>query len=261
MKFAILTSEKDEAGKNIFKQIHENFPMLSHYLLTDKDTIYADNIDKTLLKDYDFIIFASKHESREHRKTLSLHAPGNWKQADLGGKTGKICKTSAFVLKYLFQQLKKNAEQEKSDYETTLEVTHHGPYMEKPCLFIEIGSSEKQWKDEQAAKIIAKTISDLQNYQKNLAWKVAIGIGGPHYCPNFNKIQLNSEYAIGHIIPEYAFPLTEEILNQATEKAIEKPKLAILDWKGLGKSESRKEIIRIIEKLGLKYLRTSEVEK
>ncbi|HUS50913.1 MAG TPA: D-aminoacyl-tRNA deacylase, partial [Candidatus Paceibacterota bacterium] len=158
MKFAIVCSSKDEAGKNIFKQIHENFPMLSHYLLTDKDTIYADNIDKTLLKDYDFIIFATKHQSQEHNKYFSVHAPGNWPDAEpkFGGKPGKICPTSSLFLKHIFKILNKNSKE--SEYSCTLECTHHGPYIEKPCCFIEIGSTISEWKDKHAGKIIAETI-------------------------------------------------------------------------------------------------------
>jgi len=265
MRFAILCSEKDEAGKNIFKYVHENLPSLNHHLLTDKDTIYADNIDKTLLKDYDFIIFATKHQSQQHNKTLSLHAPGNWNKADFGGKQGKICPASALFLKHIFQILNKNAQ--GSEYSCTLECTHHGPYIKKPCCFIEIGSTIEEWKDKQAAKIIGETIKEAidsfnekESSLENL-WLSGIGIGGPHYCPNFNKIQLNSCYALGHIIPEYAFPLTEEMLNQAISKTVPKPEIILLDWKGIGKSEERQKIIKLLKKLGLKYLRTSEVEK
>ena len=30
-------------------------------------------------------------------------------------------------------------------YKLTLECTHHGPLIEKPCVFIEIGSTETEW--------------------------------------------------------------------------------------------------------------------
>lgn len=263
MKFVIIASSKDEAGKNIFKYIHENLHSLNHYLITDRDTIYADNIDKEIGKDADFIIFTTKHQSQQHNKTLSIHAPGNWKQADFGGEEGKICPTSAIFLKHIFKILNKNAE--NSGYSCTLECTHHGPYIEKPCLFIEIGSTIEEWKDEKAARIIAETIDKaIKTFNEREAerqYTSAIGIGGLHYCPSFNKIQLNSKYALSHITPEYALPLTEEMLTQAINKTIEKPQIILLDWKGMGKSEERQKIIKLLEKKGLKYLRTSEVEK
>ena len=46
--------------------------------------------------------------------------------------------------------LKQNLTEE---YSVTLEVTHHGPLIEIPCCFIELGSQEKQWNDKEAAKI------------------------------------------------------------------------------------------------------------
>ncbi|HUS48939.1 MAG TPA: D-aminoacyl-tRNA deacylase, partial [Candidatus Paceibacterota bacterium] len=194
-------------------------------------------------------------------KMLSVHAPGNWRKAELGGKPERVCKTSSIILKTFFQEINKNIPKE---WGSTLECTHHGPYIEKPCLFIEIGSSEKEWQDKKAGKIIAETIKqsiDSFNKKEDKKFISAIGIGGPHYCPNFNKIQLNSCYALGHIIPEYALPLTEEMLQEAINKTIPKPEIILLDWKGLGKSEQRQQIIELLKKSGLEFKRTSEVEK
>lgn len=256
MKFAVLASKKDLAGMNIVSFL-KDIPI--YY--TEEDIIYSEKAAEKIKED--FIIFASKHRGKKE-KMLSLHAPGNWKQADLGGKPNIVCKTSSLILKIFFQELNKNI---LDEWTATLECTHHGPYIEKPCLFIEIGSSEKEWPDKKAGKAIAETIknaiekiNNLNNSDKKES-KTAIGIGGPHYCPNFNKIQLNSQYAISHIIPQYVFPLSEEMLRQAIEKTTEPVKLILIDWKGCGKSEERREVIKIIEKSGLKIKRTSEVEK
>ncbi len=260
-KFTIIASEKDEAGKNIFKHIYKNHPSLSHYLIKE-DSIHAEHIDKKIPGD--FLIFATKHKSEQERKTLSIHAPGNWKKAEYGGKENTICKTSAFFLKHLFQTLSKKVKEMKSDYETTLEVTHHGPYIEKPCCFIEIGTTEKQWKDEQAGRIIARTIkkavTSFKPEELKTKWKPAIGIGSPHYCPNFNKIQLNSDFALSHIIPQYAFPIAEHIIKEAIAKTEEKIEIAILDWKGM-KSEERQQIIKILGNLNLEYKRNRKNRK
>ncbi len=261
MRFAVLYSKKDTAGINIAKQLKKLFLPDILVIELKKDSIYSENIDKdSRLRNFDFLVFATKHQSKEQRKTLSLHAPGNWRNAEFGGKESKACPTSALVLKYLFQQLNKNAEQSGPDYQVTLECTHHGPYIEKPCCFIEIGSGEEQWQDEQAGKIIAKTISSLQQYKK-LKNKSAIGLGGSHYCPNFNKIQLSSEYAIGHIIPEYALPLTESIIKQAIEKTTEHLDCVLIDWKGLGKSEERQKTLELLKHLDLEFKRTSEISR
>ncbi len=263
MRFAVVYSRKDKAGINIVEKLKQvGFIPQIPIIELKKETIYSEFFEKKYpeLRNIDFIVFASRHASKESRKTLSLHAPGNWRGADYGGKVGKVCKTSAFILKYLFQQLNKQAEIENlKDYEITLECTHHGPLIDKPCCFIELGSTEEQWKEEKPAKVIAKTILSLQNYQRQ-NWIPSIGIGGPHYCPNFNKIQLNSEYAISHIIPSYVFPLTESILKEAIKKTEEIVGKVIIDWKSM-KSEERKEIINLIENSGLEIKRTSEIKK
>tara|TARA_Y100000310_G_scaffold319431_1_gene374689 strand:+ start:3974 stop:4762 length:789 start_codon:yes stop_codon:yes gene_type:complete len=262
MRFAVLYSKKDLAGINIIKQFKKlafapDMPIIE----LKKESIYSENIDKlSELKNIDFIIFATKHRSEKGNPSLSVHAPGNWRSADFGGKPGKVCNTSAFVIKYLFQNLNKQAEN-LEDYNITLECTHHGPLINKPCCFIELGSSEKQWQEQEPAKIIAKTILSLKDYKPENHIIPTIGIGGPHYCPNFNKIQLNSKYAISHIIPEYSLPLTETMLKQAEQKTLEQIKQVLIDYKGCGKSEQRQEIINLINQAGLKVIRTSEIEK
>src|SRR3989338_10929801 len=99
MNFAVVSSEQDEAGMNIASFVKG----LPKYI-TDKDIIHAEDICKQIRED--FIIFASRHKGA-HEKILSLHAPGNWKKAEFGGREGKVCKTSAYALKTFFQELNK----------------------------------------------------------------------------------------------------------------------------------------------------------
>jgi D-aminoacyl-tRNA deacylase len=153
-------------------------------------------------------------------------------------------------------------EYQLTDYSVTLEATHHGPLIKKPCLFIEIGPSETEWNDRRAGFIIAKTISDsIKEFKENPYNEIAIGIGGPHYCPNFNKIQEKSNFAISHIIAQYALPLTEEMVKEAIAKTQEEIDFAIIDWKGLGNAEQRQQAIQILDKLYINYKRTSDIGK
>lgn len=272
MRFAIAYSKLNSAGKLIVKEFKQlAFVPQVPIIGLKKETIFSEDINKKKypeLANIDFLVFASTHKSKKGNPSLSLHAPGNWRNADFGGKAGKICPTSAYILKYLFHELNKNYKEEKDElnqeYSITLEVTHHGPLINIPCCFIEVGSSEEQWNNKGAAKIIAKSILSLQDYDSvdiPRDWIPTIGIGGPHYAPNFNKIQLNSKYAISHIIPEYSLPLTESMLSQAEEKTTEQINEVLIDWKGSGNSESRQNILNISEKLGLKHKRTERVEK
>ncbi len=265
MRFAIAYGKDDPAGNNIIQQLNLiGFLPQIPIIKLKKHPIYSEFPEEKYpeIRKADFLVFASTHKSKANKPSLSLHAPGNWREAELGGQPGKICRTSAFVLKYLFQQLNKNSEVASlKNYEITLEVTHHGPLTEIPCCFIEIGSSDEQWKDKKAGEIIARTILSLQNYKENKEWISCIGVGGLHYCSNFNKIQLNSQYALSHIIPEYSLPLTVSMLEEAEQKTKEHIKTILVDWKGCGKSEERGKMLEAIKKFGLSFKRTSEVEK
>jgi D-aminoacyl-tRNA deacylase len=272
-KYLIISSKLDKAGTNItttLSQFRKN-PLMSSigdkpsfdFYLIDTKIVDDNGIDKIKINNYDFVIFASKHESSKKEKSLSIHAPGNWNDNQLGGEKEKICPTSALFQKKLFENLNKFAkEYEIKDYNITLECTHHGPLISKPCVFIEIGSTYFEWNDRRAAFVIAKTISEtIENFEKNSYHEIAIGIGGPHYCPNFNKIQLNSNIAISHIIPQYSLPLTEEMIKEAIEKTQEEIDFVILDWKGIGGSEERQKIIKILEDNYIQWKKTGDIPK
>ena len=268
MRFAIAYYKNNIAGKNIVERFKElAFTPQVPIVALNKETIFSDDITTDNfpeLGNVDLLVFASTHKSEKGQPSLCLHAPGNFRSNNLGGKPGKISKTSAFVLKYLFKQLNKNYNENKNklkgEYNVTLEVTHHGPSLDIPCVFIEIGSHEEQWKDQEAAKIIAKTILSLQNY-KDGNWIPVIGIGGPHYAPVFSKIQLNSQYAVSHIIAQYNLPITNSMINEAEMKTTEQIKEVLIDWKGCGKSEDRQKVVEVLEKYSLPFKRTGDVEK
>ncbi|MFH1801387.1 MAG: D-aminoacyl-tRNA deacylase [archaeon] len=274
-KYLIIASKKDTAGVNITTQLSQfrpnpvlasmnsdSKPVFDFYLVDD-EIIFTENLDLDKINKYDFIIFASRHQSEKRERTLSVHAPGNWRSADFGGQPEKICPASALFQKKLFEKLSENAgKYSLKNYHLTLECTHHGPLISKPCVFVEIGSTENEWKDRRAGFVVAKTISEsIEEFKKNLYNEVAIGIGGPHYCPSFNKIQLKSNIAIAHIIPQYALPLKEEMIKEAIEKTQEEVDFILVDWKGLGNSESRSQAIQILDKFYLPVKRTSEIPK
>ncbi|MCK4552605.1 hypothetical protein KAT80_00175 [Candidatus Pacearchaeota archaeon] len=273
-KYLIIASKKDKAGINIttnLSQFRKN-PVLSSmadnpsfdFYLVDDEIIYTKSLNLEKINKYDFVIFASKHKSEKKEKTLCVHAPGNWREAQLGGEKTKVCKTSALFQKQIFEKLNSNVKEHSLDkkYKVTLECTHHGPLIDKPCIFIEIGSTENQWIDRKAGFIIAKTINQIiKEFKPNPYNEVAVGIGGPHYCPNFNKVQLNSNIALSHVIPQYALPLDQEMIKQAIGNTEEEVDFALLDWKGLGNAEQRKQVTEILDKLYVKYKKTSEVGK
>lgn len=268
-KTAIISSSKDPAGINIgnnlielfdFEKTNEKFDDNTIYqnkniklYLTNDELVYSENIDKRI--DADVLIFASKHISKENTPSFAVHAIGNWNEARLGGNEKQLCPSSAVLLKNMFIELDNHAK--KTNYEITLEATHHGPYVEKPAVFAEIGSTEKEWNEKANGGIIARAIMGaIKNENKN--YKIAIGIGGPHYCSNFNKAVLKTGIALSHICPKYALQhLDEELINQAIKKTKEKVDFVLLDWKGLGTEKQR--IVEMLNNLSLEFKRTDQI--
>jgi len=271
-KYLVVASKKDKAGINITTQLSQfrknNFSSILQqtgdgfdFYFAEDEIVFTENLDIGKINRYDFIIFASRHSSEKNEKALTVHTVGNWGEAKFGGQVGKVSKTSAVFVKKLFEKLNENVTlHELKNYAVTMEATHHGPQIEKPCVFIEIGSTENEYTDKRAGFVVAKTISQVMGeFKQNPYNEVAIAIGGPHYCPNFNKIQAKSNIAISHIIPQYSLPLTEEMIKEAIEKTEEEVDFAVLDWKGLGNSEQRQKTVEVLEKSYIQWKKTSDI--
>ncbi len=127
-------------------------------------------------------------------------------------------------------------------------MTHHGPLTNVPTLFVEVGSTEAQWMNRQAAKAAASAAMAAARVPTEA--QTAVGFGGPHYAPAFTRLVLDQDLAIGHIAPNYVFPLSPALIAQSVEKTEEKPRLAVIDWKGL-KGRHREKLLGALRDLGL----------
>ena len=135
------------------------------------------------------------------------------------------------------------------DYEVSYECTHHGPSLNVPAMFAELGSSPKQWKDMKAAEVVAQAA--VAAVSECSCCSVALGIGGPHYNKKFTKLALTTQRAFGHIIPKYALGEVDgEIIRQCVERTLEPVDSAVLDWKGI-KGEHKPNIVAALEELGV----------
>ena len=257
MQYAIITSKDCTAGKNIKENLLELFPFkedgefdsnpkFSYKDFTlytiNKHHIYAEHIDKNIPED--ILIFATTHRSEKEVHSLSCHIPGNFGEAKFGGKKATLNISPCILLKQVYLTLLKHKDSVK-DHDITLEVTHHGPELSKPVIFVEIGSSEKHWDNKDAGKAIAKTIIEAP-YLELGKQQIAVGIGGTHYCASFNKILERTDIALGNICAKYNLEdLNEDTLNQAIEKNLEKVDFILVDWKGLGKyKEKVKDLLK-----------------
>jgi D-aminoacyl-tRNA deacylase len=264
-----IVSTKDIAGMNIAKQLilrykfkknsefFQNHPIYSKTIKNENTKILFVNTEivETQYLDKLFtpklFIFLSRHSSAQAIPTLSVHTPGNISEANFGGKPRKVSISSAMAMKNVLLRMAKLRNENNLDYEVCYECTHHGPSLNSPAMFVELGSSLEQWSDTKAAMIVAEAATAA--ISECSSGCVSVGIGGPHYNKKFSKMALNNQRAFGHIIPKYALSKVDsELIRQCVERTIEKVDSIVLDWKGI-KSEYKSKITSAIEAINLNW--------
>lgn len=182
----------------------------------DEMHITNENLHERLppsLTDPELVVFLSRHKSESGTPTLSVHPIGNFADAPYGGQEGTVVDSHPAWMAGLFDALR---ERDPDGYEVTYEATHHGPYIEAPTLFYELGSTEDEWTDERAGRVLAEALLDAEpTEQTPVLW-----VGGGHYCPQLNDAVRSGEIAPGHVIPGWATGkgITDETLEDAIEK-------------------------------------------
>lgn len=268
----LVASNKDNASLNIKQQILNYYPFKetseifqqSHLFEADlkgekiilstlnQESISAQNLPESF-PEAKIIVFISRHNSASGKPTLSVHATGNFAEADLGGLPRTVSISPATAMSDALKALLHYKEDLSLDYEVSFEVTHHGPSLNVPTMFVELGSSEAQWSDSKAAQAVAHSaMHAITNFSKP-ASSAVLGIGGTHYNQKFTLMALVGEAVFGHMIPKHAISKVDaEMLSQCCAKTFEKVSLAILDWKGI-RSEDKPKLLSSLQDVGLPY--------
>ena len=147
----VVYSKQDPAGVNIANHLRESTVKMELFEV-NSEIIYCDNEIKDLKSDY--LIFASKHKSETGNACFTAHTPGNWGKAEMGGKDKELCWGSPSAMKTILMNIAHHVELPKLGWPVQMEISHHGPFTKTPCFFVEIGSSEKEWSNELAGKIV-----------------------------------------------------------------------------------------------------------
>jgi len=211
--------------------VYQNLKMKDVFIVTINDSkIRHENLDKEIEEKLKIIpkqaIFISRHTSKSGEPTLTTHPIGNYGDAQFGGKTKTIIKSSPKLMTCLLRILKSNVKKANLYHKVCFEVTHHGPYMSIPSLFIEVGSNKDEWIKKDPANIVAKSVLALlssYHYEDDISDNipVLIGIGGGHYAPRFTDVALEKNIAFGHMIPSYhinAGNIDDEILLKTIQE-------------------------------------------
>ena len=254
----LVAYQNDPAGHNMAKFITQE-------LEKDGDVYRGKHFDLAIIQspvisadwleekfDYDGFVFLSKHAAESGVLALTCHNTGNFSDANFGGYSRQISIPHPHLQKSYMQNLW-NARSKFSRFQITIEATHHGPTaLSKPTLFIEIGTTEKEWNDVNLCNSVAEIIVDVMK-EKRKSYPIAICFGGTHYSDKFTNELIHSKHSLGTVVPKYAFEQIDENLFSHIIERNKDATIALLDWKGMGKSKQK--IIEMLERTDLEVIK------
>lgn len=257
----ILFSSKIDASANPAKILMENwFSEQGEGWVFGKHLLLDTGVEMILDVPTDFesegLVVLSTHRSEREYPTLTVHVPGNWSAAEMGGEPRTLNTVMAGRMKEVLLGLDSGNRKYSLGWNVSMEVDHHGPTCSVPIMFVEIGSSEKEWKNLVAAKIVAEAV--MRMLESEPAYSAYFCVGGGHYSQRFTKLGLqDSGKAAGHILPKYQAPsIGMDTFVQAMEKSVEKVEGVLIEKKGV-----RREHRDLVEKFAKEYGTETEILK
>ncbi|HTW39298.1 MAG TPA: D-aminoacyl-tRNA deacylase [Thermoplasmata archaeon] len=146
------------------------------------------------------LVFPSIHRSERNVECLTVHPLGNpGPSAEVGGKPRTLVPTDPVRMTSLLRDLHERARGDACP--VTFEATHHGPELELPAFFAEIGFGVAFAPSANAVRILA---DGLRSISAEPGDRVAVGIGGGHYVPHFTDLALRRRWAFGHLVSKHA---------------------------------------------------------
>jgi D-aminoacyl-tRNA deacylase len=271
----IVASNKDAASLNIRQQVLKNYSFKEktakfesnpvyeaqiedhnvELVTLNNESVYAQHLPETFTN-LKLVIFISRHSSLSGTPTLSVHTPGNFAEAELGGIPKTVSVAPANLMRKALIVLSKLKNEMHLDYEVSYEGTHHGPSFNLPTMFVELGSSPTQWNDLKAAEAVAHAAVGAIRDFGNRPLNAVLGIGGPHYNAKFTRMALEEDIAFGHMVPKYAVSkIDPALLSQCMERTSEEVEKVVLDWKGI-KGEDKPRLVQMLSESCLKFEKT-----
>jgi D-tyrosyl-tRNA(Tyr) deacylase len=184
--------------------------------------IYHEGLDAQLRSqaglEPEVIIFASKHKAASGQRTLTVHPVGNFGEARFGGQPNQFTPAAPRHQSHALRALAIHAKEAGVSHGISFEATHHGPLLNTPAFFIELGSGEQDWGDARAAEVVARAILDVPSAPRTLH---VIGLGGGHYAPKHTDLARRRLASVGHIVPDHALEggISDELVFEAARRS------------------------------------------
>ncbi len=205
----------------------------------------------------DEVVVMSKHSAKSGKPALTVHPIGNYHENEFGGRPEALVKANPALMTSALRLIVST--NDMADMQTCFEVSHHGPWMEKPTFYIEVGSEQTHWENKHAAEILAHVIEQMEPQSD---YPVAVGVGGGHYAPRFTEVALKFKVNFGHMLPNYQMEgRDDEDIVRMMRLACEATgtKLVYLHRKSMKKPEERR-ISALIESAGFEQISSSDLE-
>lgn len=241
----VLFSSRIEASVNPAKELMEWFSRKGERWEYGGHTLLDTRVEKILDVPYSFetdgLIILSTHKSAREYPALTVHVPGNWDSAEFGGEARTLNTVMGSRMKEVLRGLHAGNEKHALGWNVNMEVDHHGPTCGVPIMFVEIGSSEREWGNPVAAKIVAEAV--MRALESDNACEGWFCVGGGHYSQEFTRMGLEDEKrCAGHILPKYGIEkLGMDTFRQAMEKSVEEVEGVLIERKGA--NARQKEIV------------------
>ncbi len=222
--------------------------------------IFEDHLDRRVGEildvEFDEVVFLSRHRAASAIPTLTVHPIGNWGEAKFGGRDGDLVPATPSLMNGMLRRISELG----SDlpFQISFEVTHHGPWLETPTVYIEIGSDESQWGHMGAAECLTDALLTVRDEDH----PVLIGLGGGHYGPRFTDIALTRKANFGHMVPAHALDDADESsIQDMVSKAMDASGATAAYMHRKSMKRSRATLISsVLERMEVPLLRSEDLD-
>jgi D-aminoacyl-tRNA deacylase len=271
----VICSEKDAASINIRDRMLEmgqfeeygyfdGCPAYEghggHLVTIPDESLFHNNIDaevhSSLGVKAESVVYLSRHSSKTKHRSLTVHPIGNFSHAKFGGFFRQLVHSCPGGMTAALRSLHHHAKEIGLDHAVSFEVTHHGPYLNTPTFFIEIGSDEAAWEERGPAEAIARTVLEVEPIGSG---PVLIGVGGGHYAPRHTDVALKKDVSFSHLIPSHAIPsLGNKTLGDILDYVCE-ARMVYFHRKAMSKSDLRR-LMEFFEERGMQTVRERDLD-
>lgn len=203
----------------------------------------------------DLIIFLARHASVNPVPVLTVHPAGNFTTADLGGEPWELGRAAPAMMRAV---LRNHQTYLPEGFRVSYEITHHGPTtMPAPYFFVEVGSTEAEWRNPVAVRSAAQSVL-MADPAAGVVIPL-IGFGGTHYAVRQTAIALETNGAFGHMMhTRNVAGVDASMIAQMIEKsgAI----AAHIDRKAISKAEAA-HLDQLLSGLGISEITEGDLHK